>query len=188
MLDLHELGERIQAIRLERGLTLHRLAERSAVSVSMLSAVERAEKAPTVVVLARIAEGLDTPLAGLLGETEPPRVVVRRASEHDAVEYPEGWSREILSPVIPGVNFELVRTTLRPGADPGPYPAYAPGSHEFVLVEEGALTLTLGDETLELAPRDSVYFAADVTHHYRNTTKRPCSYYVAALIMRSRLR
>jgi transcriptional regulator with XRE-family HTH domain len=186
MFDLGGLGARLQAIRLERGLTLHQLAERSAVSVSMLSAVERAEKAPTIVVLARIADGLDTSLGRLLGESEPPRVVVRRAREHDAVDYPEGWSREILSPVIPGVNFELVRTTLQPGAGPGPFPAYAPGSHEFVLVESGRLTLTIGEEELELAPRDSVYFAADVVHAYRNAGRRPCSYYVAALIMRSR--
>lgn len=186
MFALAALGRRLQAIRLERGLTLQQLAARSGVSMSMLSAVERAERAPTIVVLARIADGLGVPLGVLLGEGEPPRVVVRRAREHDAVEYPEGWSREILSPVIPGVNFELVRTTLPPGADPGPFPAYAPGSHEFVLVESGALTMTIGDETLELRPRDSVYFAADVTHRYRNATRKPCSYYVAALIMRSR--
>jgi transcriptional regulator with XRE-family HTH domain len=186
MFDLPALGTRIQSIRVERGLTLQRLADRCGVSVSMLSAVERAEKAPTILVLSNIADGLDTPLGLLLGEDEASRLVIRRATDHDAVDHPEGWRREILSPVIPGVNFELIRTTLGPGVDPGPFPAYAPGSHEFVLVESGTLTLTIAEEELRLRPGDAVYFAADVTHRYRNATGRPCRYLVAALIMRTR--
>jgi transcriptional regulator with XRE-family HTH domain len=186
MIDLQALGERIRLARADRGLTLQQLADRSTVSVSMLSAVERGEKAPTIQVLARISDGLDETLGRLLGEDEPPRIVVRRADEQDTVEFPEGWRREILSPVIPGVNFELIRTTLPPGCDPGPFPAYAAGSHEYVVVETGILTITIGDDTLRLSPRDSVYFAADVAHRYANTGRRPCTYYVAALIMRPR--
>lgn len=186
MIDLRALGGRLQAARAQRGLTLQELADRSGVSVSMLSAVERAEKAPTIVVLARIADGLGEPLGRLVGEPDPPRIVVRRAAEQDAVVYPEGWRREILSPVVPGVNLELVRTTLDPGAAPDPFPAYAPGSHEYVVVASGTLTMTIGEETVRLAPRDSVYFAADVPHRYANAGRRRCTYYVAALIMRSR--
>src|SRR6266536_2403100 len=104
--DLQALGARLQSTRQASDLTLHQLADRSGVSVSMLSAVERGEKAPTVVVLGRIADGLDTPVERLLGQDAPPRVVVRRAVEHERVRYAQGWSREILSPVIPGVNVE----------------------------------------------------------------------------------
>jgi len=47
-------------------MTLHELAEASGVSVSMLSSVERGVKAPTVVVLDRIAHGLGVRIGALV--------------------------------------------------------------------------------------------------------------------------
>ncbi len=185
MIDLTELGARVQALRRERGLTLQELAGAAGVSASMLSSVERGRKAPTVVVLARIADGLGVPLAALIAPGGS-RVIVRRAGEQDMIDEPGGWRREILSPVVPGVNFEWIRTTLPPGTDPGPYPAYAPGSHEFVLIESGTLRLAIGPEEFTLHAGDSAYFPADTTHRYANTGGVPCVYYVAALIMRPR--
>jgi XRE family transcriptional regulator, regulator of sulfur utilization len=186
MFDLRNLAQRVQALRAERGLTLQQLAAASSVSVSMLSSVERAEKAPTIVVLARIAEGLGVSLARLVTEPAQDRIIVRRASEQDVSEHAGGWRRMILSPVVPGVNFELIRTTLPAGCDAGTFPAYAAGSHEYVAVETGRLRLTIGDTVILLRERDSVYFAADVTHAYANPSDTPCTYYVAALIMRAR--
>jgi transcriptional regulator with XRE-family HTH domain len=185
MIELAELGSRVQALRRDRGLTLQELAGAARVSASMLSSVERGRKAPTVVVLARIADGLEVPLAELIAPGGS-RIVVRRAGSQDVIDEPGGWRREILTPVVPGVNFEWIRTTLPPGADPGPFPAYAPGSHEFVLAESGTLRLTIGPEDFRLHAGDSVYFPADTTHRYANPGAVPCVYYVAALIMRPR--
>jgi transcriptional regulator with XRE-family HTH domain len=186
MLDLVELGRRIQALRLDRALTLQALAEAASVSVSMLSSVEHGQKAPTILVLARIAEGLRVPLADLVTIREDRQIVVRRAADQDTVEEPGGWRRAILSPVVPGVNFEWIRTTLPPGCDAGWFPAYAPGSHEFLAVHSGHLRLTIGETTVELAAGDSAYFAADQPHAYANTGTTVCTYDIAALIMRPR--
>jgi transcriptional regulator with XRE-family HTH domain len=185
MLDLAEVGRRVQSLRKERGLTLQQLAMAATVSVSMLSSVEHGQKAATIVVLARIADGLDVPLTELI--TSPgDRVIIRRAAGQDVVDEPGGWRRVILSPVVPGVNFEWIRSTLPPGCDAGQFPAYAAGSHEYILVESGTLRLTIADEAFVLDAGDSVYFAADVSHGYANTTSLSCTYYVAALIMRAR--
>jgi transcriptional regulator with XRE-family HTH domain len=185
MIELTELGARVQALRRDRGLTLQDLAGAAGVSASMLSSVERGRKAPTVVVLARIADGLGVPLSELIAPGGS-RVIVRRAGAQDVIDEPGGWRREILTPVVPGVNFEWIRTTLPPGAEPGPFPAYAPGSHEFVLVDSGTLRLTIGPEDFVLHAGDSVYFPADTTHRYANPGGVPCVYFVAALIMRPR--
>jgi transcriptional regulator with XRE-family HTH domain len=184
--DLVELGRRIQALRVERGLTLQGLADAAAVSVSMLSSVERGQKAPTIVVLGRIAQGLGVPLTRLVAEPDEQRIIVRRAAEQDTIDEPGGWRRTVLSPVVAGVNFEWIRTTLPPGCDAGSYPAYAAGSHEYVAVESGLLRLTIGETVLDLRAGDSVYFAADITHGYANVGRSACIYYVAALIMRPR--
>jgi transcriptional regulator with XRE-family HTH domain len=184
--DLEALGERVQTVRMDRGLTLRELADRSDVSVSMLSSVERGEKAPTVVVLDRIATGLDVSLASLVAADEAARVIVRRAADQDRVDEPGGWQRTILSPVVPGVNFEWIRSTLPPGCDAGTFHAYAPGSHEFVAVQSGTLNLTIGERELALSAGDSVYFAGDAPHGYANRGQTRCIYHVAALVMRPR--
>jgi transcriptional regulator with XRE-family HTH domain len=186
MLDLEELGRRIQTLRLARALTLQALADAALVSVSMLSSVERGQKAPTIVVLARIANGLGAPLAELVASVDEQQVIVRRAADQDVVNEPGGWQRAILTPVVPGLNFEWIRSTLPPACDAGQFPAYAPGSHEFVVVQSGTLRLGIGDATVDLAAGDSAYFAADVTHAYANAGPSACIYYVAALIMRPR--
>ncbi|WP_031160413.1 helix-turn-helix domain-containing protein [Streptosporangium roseum] len=186
MVDLVALGLRVQELRRLRGLTLQQVAAAADVSVSMLSSVERGQKAPTVVVLGRIADGLGVSLVELVAEPEVRRVVVRRAADQDTVDEPGGWSRSILTPVVPGVNFEWIRTTLPPGCDAGRFPACAQGSHEYVVVESGTLRLTVADQTVELSEGDSAYFAADAEHGYVNPCPVPCAYYVAALVMRPR--
>ncbi|HEX6341490.1 XRE family transcriptional regulator [Umezawaea sp.] len=186
MFDLDELARRIQRLRAERGHTLSALATRCSVSVSMLSAVERAEKAPTVVVLARIADGLGVPLVSLLEDDEERRFVVRRRAEQERSTHPGGWEKTVVSPVVAGVNFELVRVVLPVGCDAGGFPAYARGSHEYVVVETGTLRLTVGERVVGLGAGDSAYFEADQEHGFANAGGEPCVYHVAALIMRPR--
>lgn len=185
-MDLVALGRRITDARLQRAMTMNALAEKAGVSASMLWSVERGRKAPTVVVLDRIARALGTPIAALLDADDVPRVIVRRAADQDVAVIPDGWRRTILTPVVPGVNFEWVRAELPAGTAPVEYPSYAAGSHEYVVVETGRLRLTLGDDAHELTAGDSIYFAADTPHAYANPWDEPCSYHVAALIMRSR--
>jgi transcriptional regulator with XRE-family HTH domain len=185
-MDLSQLGKRIQDLRAERGMTLQDLAIASSVSISMLSAVERGQKAATVTVLDRIASGLGISLPALIALAADRAVIVRRAAEQDVISEPGGWQRTILTPVIAAVNFEWIRTVLPAGCDAGWYPAYAPGSHEFVAVDSGILRLRLDNREIDLNAGDSVYFAADVRHGYANPGTAPCTYHVAAMIMRPR--
>jgi XRE family transcriptional regulator, regulator of sulfur utilization len=185
-MDLLYLGKRIQGLRGERGMTLQDLAAASSVSVSMLSAVERGQKAATVIVIDRIAAGLGIPLPALLALAADSRVIVRRAAEQDVIAEPGGWHRTVLTPVVPGVNFEWIRITLPAGCEAGWYPAYAPGSHEFVAVDLGTLRLRLDGREIDLHAGDSVYFAADARHGYANPGGVPCIYHVAAIILRPR--
>ncbi|HEY8042666.1 MAG TPA: helix-turn-helix domain-containing protein, partial [Streptosporangiaceae bacterium] len=76
----------------DRGLTLQELAAAAAVSASMLSSVERGRKAPTIVALARIADGLGVPLSELIVPGGSP-VIVRRAGQQDVIDEPAGWRR-----------------------------------------------------------------------------------------------
>ena len=178
-LDLGALGERIRRERVRRHLSLNDLAAKAGVSRSMLSAVERGAKAPTVLVLDRIATGLDTSIARLLGEERTGRVVVLRQDEQDVARDRAGWERRVLSPVLPGVEFELMRTTIGAGVDAGVFSPHAAGSREYLAVERGTLRLTLDGVVHTLRAGDSIYYAGDCLHAFANPGSRPCVYYLA---------
>jgi quercetin dioxygenase-like cupin family protein len=92
---------------------------------------------------------------------------------------PSGWERVILSPVLPGVEFELMRTTIPAGVDAGVFAPHATGSREYLAMERGTLTLTLDDVAYTLHPGDSIYYAGDCHHGFANHGARTCVYYLA---------
>ena len=178
-LDLAGLGERIRGERLRQRRSLDDLAAGAAVSRSMLSAVERGAKAPTILVLHRIATGLGTNVTRLLGEERAAPVIVLRHDEQIVARDPSGWERRNLAPVLPGVDFELMRTTIPPGVNAGEFPPHPPGSREYVAVEQGTLRLTVGDAAYLLHRGDSIYYAGDCPHAFANPGDEPCVYYLA---------
>ena len=179
-LQLAELGGRIRDERTRRSLSLYELAEKAHVSRSMLSAVERGEKAPSVLILDQIATGLGTSIARLLAPEHEERIVVLRASDQDRAVDPSGWVRRILSPVLPNVEFEFMRTTLSPGVNAGAFLPHNPGSREYVAVERGTLRLTIDGEVYLLKKGDSIYYAGDCVHEFENPDRREgCDYYLA---------
>jgi transcriptional regulator with XRE-family HTH domain len=179
-LSLEELGKRVRAERLGRGLSLDELTGRSGVSRSMISAIERGAKAATVIVLDRLATGLGTSLARLLSTESRARVIPLPRGRQAVARDPAGWERRILSPVLPGVEFEFMRTTLGPGVDAGTFLPHAHGSREYVAVEAGTLLLGLDGERHTLAAGDSIYYDGDCLHSFANASaSEVCVYYLA---------
>lgn len=178
-LDLAALGERLRRERLAQRRSLDDVAGSAGVSRSMLSAVERGEKAPTVLVLHRIAVGLGTNITRLLGEEQAAPVILLRRAEQRSARDPAGWERRNLTPVLPGVNFEFMRTTLPPGVDAGEFPPHPAGSREYVAVERGALRLTVAGTEHLLQTGDSIYYQGDCRHAFANPGREECVYYLA---------
>lgn len=178
-LTMPTLGERVRAQRLARRWSLEALAEASGVSRSMLSEIERAAKVPTVLILDRIATALGTTISRLVETEVTHPVILLRRDEQQIMRDPEGWQRRILSPVIPGVEFEFMRTTLGPHVDAGVFPAHRVGSREYIAVEAGRLELTLNGTPYELRALDSIYFAGDCLHGFRNPGRSETTYYLA---------
>jgi transcriptional regulator with XRE-family HTH domain len=178
-MDITALGKRIRLERQQRRLSLEALAAQSGVSRSMLSDIERGAKVPTVLVLDRIATGLSTSIAQLLGEERPSAVIVLRREEQNVAIDPSGWERRILSPVLPGVEFEFMRTTVNPGVDAGVFAPHAAGSLEWVAVEQGTLRLTINGTPYTLNAGDSIYYDGDCWHGFANPSGEPCVYYLA---------
>jgi len=178
-LDLAALGQRLRDERRRRQFTLDGLAATSGVSRSMLSEVERGSRVPTVLTLDRIATGLGTSIARLLRSELPARTVVLRHTEQDVVRDPSGWERRVLSPVLPGVEFEFMRTTIGGGVNAGVFQPHGPGSREYLAVEAGMLRLSLDGDDVDLGPGDSIFYAGDCHHGFASPGPDPCVYYLA---------
>jgi transcriptional regulator with XRE-family HTH domain len=173
------MAERLRAARTKAGLSLDALAHRAGVSRSMLSAIERQDRMPTVLVLDRIATALGTTITRLLAPEQSEQVIVMRHDAQPVAVDPGGWERRILSPVLPGVDFEFMRTTLGPGVDAGSFSPHVAGSREYIAVEHGRLALTLAKRAIGLEEGDSICFAADVWHALANASKTErCVYYL----------
>ena len=178
-LHLSDLGERIRSTRLYQHLSLDALALQAGVSRSMLSDIEHGSKVPTVLVLDRIATALGTSIARLLDEEKHNHIILLRREEQDVVHDPSGWERRILSPVLPGVEFEFMQTTIPPHVDAGVFSPHAVSSREYVAIDQGTLRLTLNDIPYTLHAGDSIYYAGDCFHAFANPGDVSCVYYLA---------
>jgi quercetin dioxygenase-like cupin family protein len=130
-------------------------------------------------VLHRIAMGLGSNITRLLGEEQAAPVVLLRREEQVVARDPSGWERRNLAPVLPGVDFEFMRTTIPSGVNAGEFPPHPPGSREYVAVEQGSLRLTVGGVAHLLGPGDSISYDGDRRHAFANPGGEPCVYYLA---------
>ncbi len=174
-----QLGKRVKELRGRRGLTLEALAERSGVSRAMISKLERGEKNPTLVVAAKVAEGLGVTISELLGVKERREIVVIPRERRMTMRDPEsGFERQLLSPTFGGRGVEFVRNVVPHGSTSGEFPPHRRGVEEYVVVEKGRLRTFVGDEEHLLEAGDALYFEADVSHRFDNAGDGECSYYL----------
>jgi transcriptional regulator with XRE-family HTH domain len=173
------LGERVRALRRERGWSLEVLAQRSGVSRAMISKLERGEKNPTLVVAAKVAEGLGMNLSELVGVEEKRKVVVVPRGKGMTMRDPEtGFERQLLSPSLGGRGVEFMRNVVPEGSTSGELPPHRRGVEEYVVVERGRLRAVLGGVEYVLEEGDAAYFEADVAHRFDNAGAGECSYYL----------
>jgi transcriptional regulator with XRE-family HTH domain len=173
------LGERVRALRRERGLTLEVLAGRSGVSRAMISKLERGEKNPTLVVAAKVAEGLGVSLSQLVGVEERRQAAVVPKERRMVVRDPDtGFERQLLAPSFGGRGIEFTKNVVPGGSSSGQFPPQRRGVEEYLVVERGRLRAILGEEEYLLEEGDALYFEAEVPHRFDNAGEGECSYYL----------
>jgi transcriptional regulator with XRE-family HTH domain len=158
---------------------LARLAELSGVSRAMISKLERGEKNPTLVVAAKLAEGLGVTLSRLAGTEERREVAVVPSERRMTMRDPAtGFERQLLSPNFAGIGVEFIQNKIPEGSTSGDFPPHRRGVEEHIVVERGTLRAVLGGEEYLLRNGDALYFEADVPHRFDNAGEGECSYYL----------
>ncbi|MDT0443272.1 helix-turn-helix domain-containing protein [Streptomyces johnsoniae] len=153
------LAARLGELRGERGWSLEELAERSGVSRSTLSRVERAELSPTAAMLGKLCTVYERTMSRLLSEVErEPPGLVRAGRQEVWADTSAGFVRRSVSPPHAGLRGEVIEGELLPGAAIAYDAPPVPGLEHHVWVLDGAVEITVGEETHGLRRGDCVRF------------------------------
>ena len=176
-------GGEVRQLRKARRLTLKQLSEKSGVSLSHLSAIERNASKPSLDVIEQVAAALSiTPdwfFARRSGAGPMERAHVVRAHERRNLnalyaqsERELGYSDSLLSSSIGG-RFYMGIAHYAPGAERIDETMLSFEGEQHGVLLEGELELRLGDETITLRAGDSYSHDARIPHHGRNRSDKP---------------
>lgn len=161
-------GRPLRRLRAARGWSLRTASERSGLSVSFLSSLERGVTGASIATLQRLASTYDTTLLELFGPPRPgaserlvrpgDRPVLRLASDAVRIEHLARGATQL----------EPQLFVLGPGASSEG--AYAHEGEEFLYLLSGELTVWVGErETYRLTRAgDALCFPSTLPHRWRN--------------------
>ena len=180
-MDLNQrIATRVRELRTARDFSLEALADRSGVSRSMISLIERGETSATAVVLEKLAAALGITLAALF---EPPAAsaapLMRRMDQAVWRDPDSSYLRRNVSPSGTLTPIQIVEVDFPAGA----HVAYEtgrhePAAHQQVWVLEGQIDVTVGSEQYGLHEGDCLAFVLDRPTAFRNRTRKPARYAV----------
>lgn len=170
------LGPRLHTIRKARGLTLDELSERSGISKSMLSQIERGQTNPTFGTLWNITQSLGLELSELVeaGVRKAGAAIERLAGNltPTIASKDGGCLLRILSPPGTAGLMEWYELTVEPGRALESEP-HGLGAMEHLTCLAGRLQVRSAEAEQELAAGDTARYRGDVPHAIANPGKQP---------------
>lgn len=165
------IGTRIRDGRTMRSMPLRELADRTGLSMSMLSLVERGKTSPSIGTLIAICSALDLHMADLLAPDGATRASpVSRVADQPVVRTPTGVDRRILrDDRINGV--EIAVNQYEPETGSAPTPIHHAG-FEYGIVLDGELTVELDGKVHTLGAGDLISYDSGRDHRISNRSQR----------------
>lgn len=187
-MDINErIARRVRELRSEHGYSLDALAERSGVSRSSISLIERARTSPTANVLDKLASALGVTLASMfeasVKEDAPPSPLARRADQPVWTDPDSGYVRRNLSPAQPS-PLQFVEVQFPPGERV----AYDTGVRDNevwqqIWVIEGTIEISLRDASWRLEAGDCLAMRLDQPIGFHNPAKSTARYLVGLVTL-----
>ena len=167
------LGERVRAVRTERGLTLQAVAKLTKRSVSLLSQIETGKVSPSFASMRIIADALGVPLSRLILDQDADDTKdssLMGARERKVLTTQGGVQHQLLSRSL-ALPFEFLSIELPPGASTGEK-SYTHDGVECGLLLEGQLEIQVGRKTYRMKPGDTITLNSTIPHNLFNRGKR----------------
>ena len=177
------IARRVRELRDAHGFSLDALAERSGVSRSNISLIERGQSSPTAAVLDKLAAALGVTLASLFegGESvaAEPSPMARVGDQPVWTDPDSGYVRRNVSPAARS-PIQLVDVVF-PAGQRVAYdsPARETDIHQQVWMIDGAMEIAVGQKQWRLERGDCLAMKLDAPIVYRNPTRQAARYLVA---------
>ena len=166
------IGSMIRKARIARKLRLADLGEKTRLSVSFLSQVERGLMNPSLNSLRMIALALEIPLSSFFDEvTSSKGPVVRKNERRILINKNSRLTYQLISPdFIHRIEFLLTR--LEVGASSAESPLTHKGD-EAALILQGECRFELGNDIYDLKEGDTIYIVENTPHRFTNIGNVP---------------
>jgi DNA-binding transcriptional MerR regulator len=160
-------GRLLRRMRTDRGLSLREASERSGLSVSFVSALERGVSGASVATLRRLTGAYRTTLVELFGAAGPTAARLVHPAERPVLRLGEDEVR-IEQLAHGSQHLEPQLFVLAPGATSDG--AYTHEGEEFIYLLSGAVTVWIGDDETYVLDRegDALTFPSTLPHRWRN--------------------
>lgn len=176
------IARRVRELRDAHGYSLDSLAERSRVSRSNISLIERGESSPTATVLDKLSAALGVTLAALFEDSlasAEPSPVARATDQPEWTDPQSGYVRRNLSAAAES-PIQLVEVRFPAGQQV----AYETSTRDARLYQqvwmiEGTMEMTVGEQDWRLETGDCLSMRLDCPIVFRNPTSAPARYLVA---------
>ncbi len=167
--DVEDVGQRIQKIREEKGLTLEELSRLTGFDVQFLSSIEKNEAQPQLGTVIKLSKALDSAFGRLVSGVGDKLYSITRKNERRTVARSTSktgkkqvYTYKSLAPEVKGRHMEALIVQLE--VDPDKEISVHEGE-EFIFVLNGIVVLEIGDDKFELEPGDSAYYLSTTPHH-----------------------
>lgn len=154
-----DIGIHLKQIRVKRGLTLLSVAEAIGVTSGLLSQIENGKTSPSINTLTEILSYYRVPLSEFFKQLEKQDVVVVSTDEVETIRGKNGIHVSLLASKLDHNTLESYRVELTSGEKLRlkSHPADFNGER-FVLVVNGEIGMSVGEDTYELKTGDSINF------------------------------
>lgn len=188
-MDINQVvAKRLRELRDARGYSLEALAERSKVSRSNISLIERGESSPTATVLDKLATALSVALASLFEEKKTtdvaPSPVSRTAEQRVWKDPASGYVRRHLSGAMRS-PIQLVEIRFPTGQTVAFDTSNRDAEiHQQIWMIAGVMQITVGDETWRLDTGDCLSMQLNRPTVFSNPGSTSARYLVALSTVR----
>jgi len=161
------IAHHVRARRLEIGLNVGQLADRSGISKGMLSKIENAQTSPSLATLERLASALDMPVTSLFRGLAEERdaVFVKAGSGPEIVRKGTraGHSYELLGSLRgPRKRFEPLLVSLSEETEV--FPLFQHTGVEMLYMLDGVMDYCYGKQHYRMELGDTLQFEGDIPH------------------------
>lgn len=165
------VGARIRAMRLHQKLTLRDVAERTGVSVSMLSMLERGVSTASVGTLVAVSSALGVRMYDLFAHEDGDASPVTTLAEQTVFRTGKGTARRVAHSDSEA-GLELAINEYAPDGASDSAPLRHDGREVGVLIS-GQLTVELDGQSYVLEPGDAIAYSSDRPHRLTNNGSEP---------------